>query len=267
MSERFDALTHALIIIEQRLSDEITPQQIADACHYSLSGMQRIFSHTFHMGLSDYIVRRRITRAARDLLDTDDRVLTIALRYGFQSHEVFTRAFRRIWGETPSQFRAMRSFADIFPRLTVSEGGSHMGSKRFDVTEFYDAIKTMKNTYAILFDTCALMEINNRYGTVAGDLVIAECLNRIDACRSEDMFMCRIGGDEYILLTGCAAEEDARLIAKQVLSRNGDPIESDGTQIPVSMRYALTPVSDTVSADLLVDMAKHATGQWYEAHQ
>ena len=111
MSDKIAVLTHALDFIENRLRGDLSPQEVADACHYSLSGLQKIFGHVFHIGLADYIARRRVTLAARDLLATRDSILDIAVRYGYGSHEVFIRAFRRIWGETPGHFRKTRSFS------------------------------------------------------------------------------------------------------------------------------------------------------------
>ncbi len=98
---RLATLTAALSHIEASLCDPLTPEDVAAHCHYSLSSMQKMFGHAFHMGIKDYIARRRLTLASRMLLDTPDSVLDIALRCGYESHEVFTRAFRRIWGVPP----------------------------------------------------------------------------------------------------------------------------------------------------------------------
>ena len=95
-----------------------------------LPTLQQRAHHTFHRGIADDISRRRITRAARDLLTTGDTVLDIALRYGYASHEVFTRAFRRLWGEPPSHFRRHRSFSDLYPRPIITQGGTTMTTTR-----------------------------------------------------------------------------------------------------------------------------------------
>lgn len=56
--------------------------------------------------------------AARELIETDSTVLEIAVKYGYNSHEVFTRAFVRLWGMTPSVFRQSSGFYGIFPKLS-----------------------------------------------------------------------------------------------------------------------------------------------------
>lgn len=244
--DRLTVLAGALGYIESQLQSDLTPEEVADQCGYSLSALQKMFRYAFRIGVKDYIARRRITLAARDLLETGDTVLTIALRYGYGSHEVFTRAFRRIWGETPSAFRKERRFADIYPRLKPQpcrlelRGGGYVTVHQFDNTALYDAMKTMNGTWAVAFDTRRLMEINERFGHMAGDLVIAECIRRIDAAREEGMVFFRIGGDEFILLTGSADETVARRMAEKVTAANGGTIAFGGQEIPVALRHALT---------------------------
>ncbi len=244
MSERLQMLTRALQVVEENLQCGITPQQVAEQTHYSLSALQKVFHHTYHLGLAGYISRRRITVAARELLTTQRTVLDIALRYGYASHEVFTRAFKRLWGETPNQFRRSRSFADIFPQYTAIERQRHSIREgefamyyKFDTT-LYDTMRTMQSTMAIVFDTCNLSIINRDYGRAAGDLVIAECLRRIDFAKESPMPLFRIGGDEYVLLTGFAQESDALRLAGEIQSCNGQTISFGKVEIPVAMRYA-----------------------------
>jgi predicted transcriptional regulator YdeE len=57
------------------------------------------------MTLRDYVWTRRISRAALELRDTDQRVLDIAVKYGFSSQEAFTRAFHKAFGMTPAAYR------------------------------------------------------------------------------------------------------------------------------------------------------------------
>lgn len=261
--ERLRVLTEALGFIETRLHGEVTPEDVAAHVGYSLSAMQKMFRHALHMGLADYITRRRVTLAAHDLLATRDTVLEIALRYGYDSHEGFIRAFRRIWGETPSHFRRHRGFANIYPPLSLlpnDEGGIAM-TRQFDTTGLYDAIKERNGTWAAAFDTVHLMRINDTYGRAAGDLVIAECIRRIDEVSEEGMLMFRISGDSFILLTGYQDEAAARQIADRVTARNGEEIDCNGTMVAVAMRAALmrldTRVPDEEMVDELIDKVRH----------
>jgi len=111
---------------------------------------------------------------------------------------------------------------------------------QFNNTDLFDAMKTMHGTWAVAFDTRRLMEINDNYGHMAGDLVIAECIRRIDTQREEGMVFFRIGGDEFILLTGSKDEAVAQRMAEKVTAANGQPITFGGKEIPVALRSALT---------------------------
>lgn len=248
----FEKLSSALDFIEANLTEGITPEDCAASCGYSLSNMQKMFRHVFHIGISDYISRRRLTAAARELISTEENVLDIALKYGYNSHEVFTRAFMRLYGVSPSKFRKSSRFAEIFPNLgrfselTDEKGNVVMTSKkRFDVSHLYDYISERRGKYVICFDMCRLMAVNNEYGSAAGDLCIAECLRRIDSAADDSMLTIRIGGDEFVLVTDFAEKDKAEALKNTILGKNGGTVTSSGTEIPVSMRAGLEIIPPT----------------------
>lgn len=234
--ESFAVLTNALDYIEANLTEEITQEDIARHCSYSVSSLQKMFKRVFRIGIADYVSRRRITAASRELISTDENILDIALKYGYNSHEVFSRAFTRIWGESPSRYRKKRSFSEIYPKLDlpiINSGGYTM--KKFDLTDLYETLKEMDGTYAISFDMCNLLPFNEKYGHAAGDLAIAECLKRIDNEKEEDMVMFRIGGDEFVLLTNRTDLKQAEEIRQRVFSHNEETVHFDGADLPVSL--------------------------------
>ena len=234
--ESFAVLTNALDYIETNLGEELSQDNIARHCSYSVSSLQKMFRRVFHIGIADYIGRRRITAASRDLLTTDDNILDIALRYGYNSHEVFSRAFTRIWGESPSTYRKNRNFSEIYPKLDIpiTNSGGHI-MKKFDLTGLYEALKEMDGTYAISFDMCNLLIFNEKYGHNAGDVAIAECLKRIDNEKTDDMIMFRIGGDEFVLLTNKTDINEAEAIREKVFSHNDETVSFGGENLPVSL--------------------------------
>lgn len=248
----FEKLSSALDFIEANLTEGISPEDCAASCGYSLSNMQKMFRHVFHIGISDYISRRRLTVAARELISTEENVLDIALKYGYNSHEVFTRAFMRLYGVSPSQFRKSSRFAEIFPKLgrfselTDEKGNVIMTSKkRFDVSHLYDYISERRGKYVICFDMCHLMTVNDEYGSAAGDLCIAECLRRIDSTADDSMLPIRIGGDEFVLVTDFAEEDKAEALKNIILGKNGSTVKFSGEEIPVSMRAGLEIIPPT----------------------
>ena len=107
---------------------------------------------------------------------------------------------------------------------------------RFDITELYDRIRSKEGKYVLCFDTCCLDNINKTYGRKAGDAAIRESLSRIEQACCNDMFMFRIGGDEYVLVTDCSEPEEVKDIALSVMAHNGEVVNCDGTELPISLR-------------------------------
>ncbi len=111
MSEHVRAISAALKFIETRLREPITVGDIAAAAGYSLYHFIRTFNQIVQHTPYDYLMRRRLSEAAGKLLESECRVIDIALDFQFNNHETFTRAFGRIFGMPPSQWRG-RKFRD-----------------------------------------------------------------------------------------------------------------------------------------------------------
>lgn len=247
-AEKVRSLTDALEYIESRLSDEISQEECARAACCSLSGLQKMFRYVFHRSVGDYITRRRLSKAAKDLQTGELSVLEIAMKYGYGSAEAFTRAFSRMWGMTPTAYRKEWRFTELCPKLDLPRYQTYEGeivmTHRFDISELYDYISGKKGTYIISYDVSHLTPINENYGSEAGDKVILEALRRIDASCGEDMVMFRIGGDEFVMVTGLTDRAEVEALAEKVLSQNGNTIEHNGTAIPVSLRAGAVLLND-----------------------
>ncbi len=105
MTPQIDAIAEALACVEDRLCAPITVSDMAEAAGYSLFHFVRIFNAIVRHTPYDYLMRRRLSHAAQLLLDSDDRILEIALACQFGSHEGFTRAFGRLFGVPPAAWR------------------------------------------------------------------------------------------------------------------------------------------------------------------
>jgi len=100
-----DLMCSAIDFIEGHLREDITVADMADAVGYSLYHFCRLFNQATHHTPYDYLMRRRLAEAARDLVQTDQRIIDIAFGYRFNSHETFSRAFKRVVGMQPSELR------------------------------------------------------------------------------------------------------------------------------------------------------------------
>jgi AraC family transcriptional regulator len=116
MNERLQAISLAIEYLEGHLQEPITVADLAGAAGYSLYHFIRTFNQTVQHTPYDYLMRRRLSEAARALLLNDRRVIDVAFDYQFNNHETFTRAFGRVFGMPPSHWRE-RNYAD--PRLLM----------------------------------------------------------------------------------------------------------------------------------------------------
>ena len=244
-------LAEALEYIEQHIQDDIHTEDIAEACYCSKSTLEKLFRNVNHISVRDYMIRRRMTLAARTLVEQPKlSVLDVALMYGYSSHEAFTRAFLQVWNCLPSKYRENMRVMELFPRLMVPvETGDDLMSlrRKFDIGELYDLFQERKNCYFVCGDIKRLVPINE-ISHKAGDLAILTAFERMEDAAGEDDIVFRIGGDEFAMLTSHTDEEYATAVAEKIRAKNGEPIVFEGKEIPLSLYV------DTV---VLGDKTKH----------
>lgn len=246
MVKNFHTLTNAINYIENNLINDITQQMVADSCYISLSSLQKLFRYAMNLSVKEYISKRRITNAANDLLSSDMTIMDIAFKYQYNSHEVFTRAFTKVWNESPSSFRKHWKFSGLFPKFKYHyEKGMDidMIRKKVDVSNMYEVIKNMSNTYVIGFDIKGMIAFNDIEYEV-GDLALLETARRIDEEMTSDMVLIRIGADEFALLTGISDESAVTNLAEKILSKNCTCIEYKDKKIPLSLYAAFTKIPE-----------------------
>ena len=98
-------MNQAIDYIENNLSDEIDYSAVSQCMNCSVWEFQRVFSFMAQVSLSEYIRRRRLTLAAHDIQASKDKVIDVALRYGYDSPASFSRAFNQLHGTTPKSAR------------------------------------------------------------------------------------------------------------------------------------------------------------------
>lgn len=123
------SMNEAIRYIEENLTNEIDFKEVARLAYCSEFHFKRMFSFLAGATLSEYIRRRRLTLAAFELKDSNVKVIDIAIKYGYNSPDSFTRAFQNLHGLTPSEARINGRSLKAYPRMTFQlsiKGGSEM---------------------------------------------------------------------------------------------------------------------------------------------
>ena len=118
----------AIEYMEENLTEDITLADISKAVNLSAFHFQRAFTLLTDMSPAEYLRKRRLSLAASELAKGDGKVVDIALKYGYDSPESFTKAFTRFHGVSPAQAKkgeAIRFMSRYTVRITI-EGGSIM---------------------------------------------------------------------------------------------------------------------------------------------
>jgi AraC family transcriptional regulator len=123
------SMNMALDYIENYLTEEIDYNEVAKIALCSEYHFKRMFSFLAGVSLSEYVRRRRMTLAAQDLKQYEERVLDIAVKYGYNSADAFSRAFQQIHGILPSEVKGNAAMIKAYPKLTFKlsiSGGIEM---------------------------------------------------------------------------------------------------------------------------------------------
>lgn len=237
--EKVLLITEVLEYIENNLTEDIKTNDIAKALYCSKSSIEKLFKTVTNMSVKDYTIRRRMSRAAKDIRkDPDISLLELAMKYGYGSNEAFTRAFKNVWHINPSEYCKNPYRFELFPALKLEtelmEDESMNRKKKVDISELYDYIKERKGCYVIGIDIRGLSPIND-ISREAGDLAIITALKRLEMAAGEEDIVFRIGGDEFVLLSSSMEKEYADKIVSEILSHNSECFEFKGSSIPLNL--------------------------------
>lgn len=127
-----ECISKAVGYIEDNLTEKLTIQNIAKQALVSPFYFQKGFAMLCGFTVSEYIKKRRLALAGGEILSTNEKIIDIALKYGYDSPDSFTKAFIRFHGATPASVRKgetmIKSFASLKIKLTL-EGGYTMDYK------------------------------------------------------------------------------------------------------------------------------------------
>lgn len=205
-------LNKTMDYIEAHLSGEIDYEQLARLACCSSYHYQRMFAYMAGVSLGEYIRRRRMSVAAADL-QGGEKVLEVALKYGYQSPTAFNRAFQSVHGLPPSALRETGASVKAFPPLhfTITIKGVEQMEYRIEKREPFRVVgvsiaidKDMEKN----FD-----KIPPFWGKAAADGVIEKLAGMMDAQPMGILGVCACTGEEEwrYWIAAASTRQDAAL--------------------------------------------------------
>lgn len=133
-------MNSVLDYIEDNLDGDIDDNKIAILSATPKGVFQRVFATITDMTLSEYTRKRRLSQAASDIQNTDEKIIDIAVKYGYNSAKAFSSAFKAFHGVTPSCARTSDTQLQSFQRLTFTltlsaKGGNNMQYRKIENAE------------------------------------------------------------------------------------------------------------------------------------
>ena len=244
------SLLEAITFIENNLKGELSVADVATSAYVSVPHLQRMFANVFQCSVGDYATKRKLCAAAQDLLATTLTITDVAFIYGYSGSEAFSRAFKRQFLKTPSAFRKQNRFVDLYPRLVLNPNKEHGGNgmtRKYDLTEIGAKILAAKGTYILNVDVDNMDSINKEKGYDMGDLVLATTAARLERSISPEMDFFRIGGDEFVVLTGSDDFACAEAVAQSIVALAEEEVGKDASLFHFSLSVGIAKISADVA--------------------
>ena len=127
-----ESIQEAISYIEENITQELTIEDIAKQACLSAFYFQKGFAMLCGFTVGEYIRKRKLSLAGNDLIASDEKIIDIALKYGYDSPDSFTKAFTRFHGVTPTNVRKEGAMVKSYAPLQVKfllKGGYTMDYK------------------------------------------------------------------------------------------------------------------------------------------
>lgn len=141
-----EAISEAIEYIEANITEDISVEDIAERVHISPFYFQKGFSLLCGYTITEYIRNRRLALAAGELAADGAKVIDVAMKYGYDSPDSFTKAFARFHGVTPSMVlkngTPIKTFAPL--KIKLSLEGGYIMDYRFSKKDSFTVMGVLK---------------------------------------------------------------------------------------------------------------------------
>ncbi|HEY8364991.1 MAG TPA: AraC family transcriptional regulator, partial [Haloplasmataceae bacterium] len=127
--EWISLIKKALNFMETELLTIKSPEEVAQHVHISTMYLQKGFQILTGYSIGEYLKNRKLYLAAMDMINTNEKIIDIAYKYGYETPESFTKAFTRFHKATPTEIRKRKTNIRTFLPLRVTmviQGGYNM---------------------------------------------------------------------------------------------------------------------------------------------
>lgn len=145
--EWVEAISEAINYIEKHITDDITMYDVAEHVHVSPFYFHKGFGILCGYTMTEYIRNRRLALAGQELLVNDCTVMELAMKYGYESPDSFTKAFTRFHGNSPSVVRKEKAMIKDFAplKLKISLKGGYTMDYRIAKKEAFTVLGVSKD--------------------------------------------------------------------------------------------------------------------------
>lgn len=162
------------LCIKNQNDEHLTLNHLSRKLGYSEFYVSRKFKEISGMQLRDYLRYRKLAFALKDIRDTERGILEIALGYGFSSHEAFTRAFKKAYGITPSEYRqnpipvVLRTAIKPFDCYLLECGGMGMAKSAEGVKTYFVTIPKHKFLHIRNYESIGYFDFWQKQSLILG---------------------------------------------------------------------------------------------------
>ena len=251
-----DRIQKSLNYIEENIYEDIKIEEVVEEAFMSVSLFYKLFSKVVGTTLKDYIRKRRLSLSKKDLIETKQSILEIALKYQYETYEAYSRSFKKLFGVSPKRYReSVKNVNEytIFQKISLICGGVNMNEER--IKEKINA----SSGFLLDIDIDKFGLINKNYGRRFGDRIlvkIPEKINKVLENNNINEEVIRVSADEFVLILKEKEENFIKKISNEIINSMKEPIAFEEKAINVTVSIGISKFS--INDDSIIEDARKA---------
>lgn len=240
----FEIIKEVIDFVEEKIFEDINLNEVIDKSYMSKSSFYAIFKEIFDFTIKDYIRKRRLSLSANELIYKKLNVLELAIKYGYNSSEAYSRAFKKMFGKTPTEYRKIGLYTDLFPKIKIefSKGGKIIVRNDTNIEIIIESLKRTKEGFYLDIDIDEFADLNEKYGHKAGDKVLEIVPERIKEVLKEEKIKSepvRINADEFGLIIKDIEIKQVEKLSDKIIKLMNKPVEFNDEKIDFTVSIGI----------------------------